>query len=118
VITMFQTDHAVLDAEEFSEVRSQHDQMRMATLNALIKRLRSIPEDSKEFSRLFAHSLSVLEVDDATLARMFRVSRPTIGRWARGDSAPHPIGRKPVFDQLINLARLKLKYYTAEPRAV
>ncbi|MBI2450558.1 MAG: hypothetical protein HYV47_03425 [Candidatus Nealsonbacteria bacterium] len=34
------------------------------------------------------------------LARELRVSVPTIKRWAKGESAPHPFGCKPVIEYL------------------
>lgn len=95
---------------------SEHERTRSGTLAALIDILGRFPEDStqKDFSGLFAFTQVVLELDDVELARMFRVSRPTIGRWARGDSAPHPLGRKAVFDSLRDVARAKLRHHKGE----
>lgn len=39
---------------------------------------------------------TVLDCSDADLSRMLRVSRPTIGRWKTGASAPHPLGQQAV----------------------
>ena len=107
--------NATLSAEMFSE----HARTRAATLTELIKLLRGFPEDGtrETFSCLFARAQSVLELDDVALARLFRVSRPTIGRWARGESAPHPIGRGAVFESFVDVARTKLRHYSAEPGA-
>jgi hypothetical protein len=94
---------------------SNHERLRVMILEQLGAALRGFPVDAKraEFSRLFDHAQTVLEIDDTELARMLRVSRPTIGRWARGDSAPHPIGRGPVLQNLAELTEAKLKHHTS-----
>jgi hypothetical protein len=104
--------------DTFSAVLSEHERYRTATLVELIKRLKNFPQDAsrEDFARLFARAQSVLELDDLALAKMLRVSRPTVGRWARGETAPHPIGRTPVFHSLSDVARSKLKHY-ADSRA-
>jgi DNA-binding transcriptional regulator YiaG len=53
-----------------------------------------------EFCTAFAQAQQALGYDDVTLAKIFQVSRPTVGRWARGEAAPHPIGRKPILEAL------------------
>jgi hypothetical protein len=91
----------------------EHEQLRVTTLQHLVAALTgfSLNADRAEFSRLFDHAQRVLEVDDTYLARLLRVSRPTIGRWARGDSAPHPIVRKPVLTSLADIAENKLQQH-------
>jgi DNA-binding transcriptional regulator YiaG len=77
----------------------------------MLKQLKEATSDSPraQFAELFAKAQRVLELDDAELARAFKISRPTVGRWARGESAPHPLGRKPVFDVLGRYAMAKLR---------
>lgn len=103
-------------AQDLPTSFSEHERTRLETLAAMIDLFRQFPKDStqKQFSNLFAWGQLVLELDDVELAQMFRVSRPTIGRWARGDSAPHPIGRKAVFDSLCKVAKAKLKHHKGE----
>lgn len=102
------------------DMLSKHEQLRVMTLERLVEALRDFPfeADRAEFSRLFDRAQSVLEVDDTELARTLRVSRPTIGRWARGDSAPHPIGRGAVLLSLAEFAEAKLKHYTRYRKSV
>lgn len=60
----------------------------------------------KEFCTAFGKALEALEGDDISdvyVARYLQVSKPTIGRWARGEAAPHPIGRKPILRAMIKL---------------
>lgn len=92
----------------------EHARVRGEALDRLLQELRTFPEDGDRaaFSTLFKEAQLILEQDDLELARLFKVSRPTIGRWARGESAPHPIGRKPVFAALAKIARAKLSYYS------
>jgi len=97
------------------DLLSDHETLRVTTLQELVAVLRGFPIETEraEFSRLFDHAQSVLEIDDIELARTLRVSRPTIGRWARGDSAPHPLGRRPVLTCLAEFAEAKLKHHTS-----
>lgn len=99
-----------------TEPFGEHERTRRLTLSALIDLLRKFPADAtrEDFAKLFSRAQTVLELDDLALARMFRVSRPTIGRWTRGASAPHPFGRKAVFESLVDVALSKLKYHKDE----
>jgi transcriptional regulator with XRE-family HTH domain len=96
------------------------EQARIQDLESLIAGLQnfSFEAERSEFSRLFDRAQRVLEIDDLELARMLRVSRPTIGRWARGESAPHPLGRKPVFVMLAKVAQAKLRVHETHHEAV
>jgi hypothetical protein len=102
------------------DVFSSHERLRVTILQSLVAALQNFLFEAEraEFSRLFDRAQLVLEVDDTELARVLRVSRPTSGRWARGDSAPHPIGRRPVLLSLAELAEAKLQYHTNHQRAV
>ena len=82
---------------------------RADSLDALIARLAAFGEDSSrpEFTELFRDAALILELMDDDLARLFKISRPTASRWRSGDSAPHPVGRKAVFDVLGHEAKRK-----------
>ncbi len=79
-------------------------------LGKLITQLSDFPENSTraQFSSLFVRAQRALELDDYELAHLFRVSLPTIGRWARGETAPHPIGRQAVFQSLRDIAQARI----------
>lgn len=72
-------------------------------LMALKGRLQNALEsaDKDLFCSVFADAQRRLRMDDNELAKILQVSRPTVGRWASGVTAPHPIGRKPVLEFLI-----------------
>lgn len=91
------------------------ERLRVTSLENLVTTLRSFPfeADRSEFSRLFDYAQLVLEIDDLELARILRVSRPTIGRWTRGESAPHPIGRRSVLTTLAKLAEVRLRVHAS-----
>jgi hypothetical protein len=84
---------------------------RVDVLETLLAELQAFPETSPrtEFTRQFKDAQLVLELSDTDLARLFKISRPTAGRWRSGDSAPHPLGRKAVFDSLSRVAKDKLR---------
>lgn len=63
--------------------------------------LAALPSTDKDvFCRVFDRTQRQLRLDDNELAKILQVSRPTVGRWARGVTAPHPIGRRPVLEYL------------------
>jgi transcriptional regulator with XRE-family HTH domain len=99
---------------------SEYEKIRVLALGQLRDALRSFRFEAErvEFSRLFDRAQSILELDDTELARTLRVSRPTIGRWARGESAPHPLGRRPVFYVLADIAEAKLKRHASHQKGV
>lgn len=82
---------------------------RVESLDAITERLSAFREGGsrQEFTELFKDAMLILEFTDEELARMFKISRPTVGRWARGHSAPHPLGHKAVFDVLAREAKKK-----------
>ncbi len=47
-----------------------------------------------------AVKLALETYSEAELARHLKVSVPTIGRWAKGESAPHPLGREVILAAL------------------
>lgn len=88
-------------------IHSARDRAR--SLEALMEMLASFDPESPrvEFTRRFREAAAVLELTHIDLARKFKISRPTAGRWERGESAPHPLGRKAVFDVLMREAKNK-----------
>lgn len=62
-----------------------------------------------DFAGLLKVSQQLLQLDDLEMSRMLKVSRPTIGRWIRGVSAPHALGRGAIFDVLVKKARSRAK---------
>jgi predicted DNA-binding transcriptional regulator AlpA len=67
--------------------------------------------DRSSFAELIRAAQLVLEIDDRELAHRLGVSRPTINRWASGDTAPHPIARPGVVSELEDWANEKLKFH-------
>jgi transcriptional regulator with XRE-family HTH domain len=89
---------------------------REQALSELVEALRKYPLKSDRLDRtwfagLIKQAQDVLETEDDELADRLGVSRPTIGRWERGETAPHPIGRPGVLRVLENLADEKLKFH-------
>jgi hypothetical protein len=62
-----------------------------------------------DFPGLIKLAQKLLKLDDLEMSRLLKVSRPTIGRWVRGVSAPHPLARKAIFDVLAKKARADAK---------
>jgi len=105
--------NTAIATHDYADVE-QHDVVRANSLRSLVAALKAFTEEDtrEQFTELFARATRVLEVDDLSLARALRVSRPTISRWAAGKSAPHPLGRKPVFELLIRQAQSRLRRLT------
>ncbi|WAJ29425.1 hypothetical protein [Antarcticirhabdus aurantiaca] len=101
----------VLDFSDFLElVKNVRAQMAQA-IGELVSMLEAAAASDADldFAGLVRASQQLLELDDADLARILNVSRPTVGRWTRGVSSPHPLARKAIFDALARSARGKLK---------
>jgi hypothetical protein len=62
-----------------------------------------------QFQVLFKHAQDTIELKDVIIADGLKISRPTVGRWARGESSPHPLGRPSIYNWLIKEAAKKLK---------
>lgn len=62
-----------------------------------------------DFAGLLKVSQQLLQMDDLEMSRMLKVARPTIGRWIRGVSAPHALGRAAIFDVLVKKARSRAR---------
>jgi predicted nucleic acid-binding protein len=94
------------------QLEAAHERVRVATLKSLIAELkRGAVREREDFGRLFAKAQRILELDDFAVSRALQISRPTVGRWARGDSAPHPLGRRPALLWLAKEAGHRLKQY-------
>lgn len=65
----------------------------------------------KQFAAFIVSKQKALACSDAELARVLAVSRPTIGRWKNGTTAPHPLARQAVVTTLDDL----LEYATTPP---
>ena len=80
-----------------------HEDHRLELFNELQEQLGAFPvgsEDDALFQSLLTDARSMLELEDAELAKMLQVSRPTINRWVSGRTAPHPLARRAVIDAL------------------
>ena len=78
-------------------------------LNALAASLGDPAAIERDFGRRFGLAQKILRLDDLGMSRLLKVSRPTIGRWARGDSTPHPLARKAIFAALAKEAKAQAK---------
>lgn len=65
--------------------------------------------ESADFAKVLKRAQSGLNLTDLELSRMFKVSRPTVNRWIRGVTAPHPLLRASIFDALLERAKSQLK---------
>jgi len=100
--------HALVEEYDYDHAHMT----RKESIVQMINKMQKFVSDSHrtEFSDLFEEATNLLELEDAELARMLKVSQPTIGRWKRGDSAPHHLGREPVFRILMRNAQSKLRF--------
>jgi hypothetical protein len=112
-------------AAVFAEVEPLVEQFRdtelqqVKLLQGLVGQLKSAPTDNAEaFAKLFALASEMLHADDLQLARVFKVSRPTIGRWTRGESTPHPLGRRPVFQTLLKMVEAEIRKHAPDRPAL
>jgi len=80
-------------------------------LTKILIEAQKIELDRESFGKIFAHAIKVLELSHNEVAREFKISRPTVSRWEAGISAPHPLGRKPVFQLFEKLAKAKLRQH-------
>lgn len=54
----------------------------------------------QHFCQQFANAQSQLRMTDLELAQLFQVSLPTIGRWRKGEAAPHPVCHELILEAL------------------
>jgi hypothetical protein len=57
------------------------------------------------FPDLMATSQRVLGIGDEAMSRLLKVSRPTIGRWKRGEASPHELARVAIVGALVREAQ-------------
>jgi len=106
---------ATLDDADFKMWREH----RVSHLDHVIEELASGIKlgprlDRASFAKLFQDARQALEISDDDLAASIRVSRPTIGRWARAETAPHPVGMPGVLKALADMVKKKLRYAAPE----
>lgn len=99
-------EDALGDHSEAALSEARHRQ-----LSRLLDRLECYdPESSKaEFGALLNECQAKLELEDSDFARLFRVSRPTVNRWVRAETAPHSIARRPVVASLVSITKRRLR---------
>ncbi|WP_126002171.1 hypothetical protein [Sphingomonas sp. ABOLE] len=103
-----------LHVVDVSQLMRLVEEVRAKTAKALDELVENLESASctdveQDFAGLVKASQQLLRVDDLELARALNVSRPTIGRWTRGDSAPHRLARPAVFEVLIKKARAQVR---------
>ena len=93
------------DVQPLVEMLREAETRQVEVLRNLVQRLKDAPTDDDEaFTNLFALATEILKRTDTELAKELSVVRPTIGRWVRGESRPHALGRKSAFRVLQKLA--------------
>lgn len=109
--TLVQTRHAAFDIADLLALVERVRAQMLPALEELVAKLQAASESEAEldFAGLVGAAQQLLELDDTEMARTLNVSRPTIGRWVRGVSSPHPLTRKAICAALILKARGKIK---------
>jgi DNA-binding transcriptional regulator YiaG len=102
-----------IDFDKYQEEVVNHESDRVKVLQHLIDLLKTSSTEKTDFTRVFKMCLRVLELDHEFLAREFKISRPTVSRWEAGVSAPHQLGRKPVYQALLKIANAKHRQHGA-----
>ncbi|UWQ31638.1 hypothetical protein K3555_13655 [Leisingera sp. M527] len=70
----------------------------------------SLPADERmNFAELVKQALVLLELDDDTFANYVSVSRPTVGRWCRGETEPLTAGRAAVCFEIYDCVNDRLR---------
>jgi hypothetical protein len=102
-----------MDFDRFQEEVVTHEPVRVGILRDLIDILQTSSTEKTMFTEVFKLGLKVLELDQEFVAREFKISRPTVSRWVTGISAPHQLGREPVYQALLKIAKAKLRQHSA-----
>jgi ribosome-binding protein aMBF1 (putative translation factor) len=99
------------EAQSFDLVASDYGELRLRAFETLVAEMERAAAGTtgEEFSRLFDHAQKILGLSDLELSRLLKVSRPTIGRWTRGDTSPHAVMARAVFDVLSTTAKKELR---------
>jgi ribosome-binding protein aMBF1 (putative translation factor) len=104
--TVLERDIASMDTAIFD-----FDRRRLEVFERLVTELEAAAGGTtdEEFGRIFAHAQTALALSDLELARLLKVSRTTIGRWARGLNTPHAVMAEAVFNVLAGAADKELR---------
>lgn len=96
---------------KFDRAVEDFDRRRQEMLSTLIEELGNAALDpgQAEFGRIVRHAQKLLNKTDIEMSLLFKVSRPTIGRWTRGITAPHPMLQRAAFDTLLVEAKRSLR---------
>jgi hypothetical protein len=95
----------------FDRAVDDFDRQRSEMLATLIEELgnAALDPEKAEFGRIVGHAQKLLGKKDMEMSLLFKVSRPTIGRWTRNVTAPHPMLRRAAFDALLVEAKHALR---------
>jgi hypothetical protein len=101
----------VFDIADLLELVERVRAQIIPALEELIAKLEAAAatDEEIEFGGLVRAAQQLLELDDTDMAGTLNVSRPTIGRWIRGISSPHPLTRKAICNALVKKARGKIR---------
>lgn len=104
------TNEKVTDGT-FDRAVDDFDRQRQEVLATLIEELGDavLDPEGAEFGRIMRHAQKLLNKTDVEMSLLFKVSRPTIGRWTRNVTAPHPLLRRAAFDTLLVEAKRALR---------
>ena len=96
---------------DIDQAVADFDRDRLSIYESLLSELLTARRDSEatDFCGLFKRAQTVLGRSDLHMSHLFKVSRPTINRWSRGVTQPHPLLRQAVFDTLLVEVRDALK---------
>jgi hypothetical protein len=76
------------------------------TCNGCDETYSSLDETKKLTRRVFAlefkRCCELLNLSDVEIAKTLQISRPTVGRWRRGEATPHDVGKVPVLKFMWN----------------
>jgi hypothetical protein len=107
------------DVEPLVQKLRDSETRHVETLRELVQRMKEARlEDDRAFAQLFALATEIFHRSDSELAKELHVARPTIGRWARGESCPHPLSRKSVFQVLLKMADEDIRRHSPERPAL
>ena len=114
-VPLSQPAQAAFDIADLLALVDRVRAQMLPALDELIAKLQAAGQSEAEldFAGLVRAAQQLLELDDTEMARVLNVSRPTIGRWVRGVSSPHPLTRRAICDALIRKARGKMKLLQA-----
>ena len=62
-------------------------------------------EDDVIFRDILEKTIAFFNYNNADIAHMFSVSIPTVGRWRKKTTTPHPLMRKSIYTSISDLVR-------------